>query len=187
MLLKDYILVKQTYSKDFCTALINHSEKNTWQKHRWTTRENDSHLKESIVYDHKELEVQDLEDPFKKDFFNQSVKTLQYYIDNIVPNKNNIIYKLSKPRVNKYKTGSFMREHIDHISYIFNGTERGIPAVSLIALLNNDFEGGDVFINNFKYTLNMGDLLIFPSNFLYPHTVSEITKGTRYSVVSWGY
>ena len=30
-----------------------------------------------------------------------------------------------------------------------------------------------------------GDLLIFPSNFMYPHKVEPITKGTRYSYISW--
>ena len=33
--------------------------------------------------------------------------------------------------------------------------------------------------------LNQGDVLIFPSNFLYPHKVNSIKKGTRYSFVSW--
>jgi predicted 2-oxoglutarate/Fe(II)-dependent dioxygenase YbiX len=30
-----------------------------------------------------------------------------------------------------------------------------------------------------------GDLLIFPSNFLYPHRVEPVTKGVRYSFISW--
>ena len=33
--------------------------------------------------------------------------------------------------------------------------------------------------------LNVGDLIMFPSNFLYPHQVSPIKKGIRYSVVAW--
>jgi len=32
-----------------------------------------------------------------------------------------------------------------------------------------------------------GELVIFPSNFLYPHEVKLVTKGTRYTYVSWVY
>ena len=32
-----------------------------------------------------------------------------------------------------------------------------------------------------------GDILLFPSNFMYPHEVRETTKGTRYSFVSWAF
>ena len=36
-----------------------------------------------------------------------------------------------------------------------------------------------------KIDTKKGDLLIFPSNFLYPHKITPITKGVRYSYVSW--
>ena len=35
--------------------------------------------------------------------------------------------------------------------------------------------------------IGKGDLLIFPSNFLYPHRVDPVTKGVRYSYVSWAW
>jgi predicted 2-oxoglutarate/Fe(II)-dependent dioxygenase YbiX len=33
--------------------------------------------------------------------------------------------------------------------------------------------------------LEQGDLLIFPSNFLYPHKVQPVKKGIRYSYISF--
>ena len=30
-----------------------------------------------------------------------------------------------------------------------------------------------------------GSIVFFPSNFMYPHTIKPITKGQRYSIVSW--
>ena len=36
-----------------------------------------------------------------------------------------------------------------------------------------------------KIDLKQGSVLIFPSNFMYPHEVESITKGSRYSFVSW--
>ena len=41
--------------------------------------------------------------------------------------------------------------------------------------------------NNKKINLNQGDILIFPSVFLYPHKVEPVTKGARYSFVSWAW
>jgi predicted 2-oxoglutarate/Fe(II)-dependent dioxygenase YbiX len=65
--------------------------------------------------------------------------------------------------------------------------------ISIIVNLNDDYEGGDfVFFNPFSkeeiihsVSLKKGSVLMFPSNFLYPHSVKPITKGTRYSIVSW--
>ena len=35
--------------------------------------------------------------------------------------------------------------------------------------------------------LKKGDMLIFPANFLYPHQVNAVKKGTRYSWISWAW
>jgi PKHD-type hydroxylase len=59
--------------------------------------------------------------------------------------------------------------------------------LSMSVLLNDDFEGGV-----FQYYITQkptdvpfekGDILIFPSYYL--HRVKPVTKGTRYSLVSW--
>jgi predicted 2-oxoglutarate/Fe(II)-dependent dioxygenase YbiX len=57
--------------------------------------------------------------------------------------------------------------------------------------LNDDYEGGDVVFGDQRFkeikriSLKKGSLLAFPSNFLYPHMIEPITKGTRYSIVAW--
>jgi len=89
-------------------------------------------------------------------------------------------------KFNKYEVGTQMVNHCDHISDIFDGTIKGIPVLSIIGLLNNDYEGGElVLFEDITYTLNKGDIIIFPSIFLYPHKITPITKGTRHSFVSW--
>jgi len=35
--------------------------------------------------------------------------------------------------------------------------------------------------------MKIGEMIIFPSNFLFPHEIKPIKKGTRYSFVSWVY
>jgi predicted 2-oxoglutarate/Fe(II)-dependent dioxygenase YbiX len=39
--------------------------------------------------------------------------------------------------------------------------------------------------DNLQLDLQAGDLLIFPSNFMYPHRVEPVTNGERYSFISW--
>ena len=65
---------------------------------------------------------------------------------------------------------------------------RGIPTLSFIGILNDDCVGGElVFFDDYKISPKTGDLLIFPSCFMFPHKVNKIVNGTRYSFVAWGY
>ena len=68
------------------------------------------------------------------------------------------------------------------------GNPRGVPILTMIVGLNEDYYGGDLNILYGKdYKLETGECIVFPSNFLYAHEVKEITKGTRYSYVSWAF
>lgn len=92
----------------------------------------------------------------------------------------------TKIRFNRYNENQNMHVHCDHIHDIFDGQKRGIPSLSIIGLLNDDFEGGNLeFFDDYEVKMKQGDLLMFPSNFLYPHKVKPITEGVRYSYVSW--
>ena len=94
----------------------------------------------------------------------------------------------SSLRLNKYEKNKRMANHVDHIKSLFDGSARGIPILSIVGLLNDDYEGGEfIMFNNKKLDLKQGDILIFPSVFLYPHRVEPIKKGARYSFVSWAW
>tara|TARA_R110002094_G_C4832487_1_gene205553 strand:- start:489 stop:620 length:132 start_codon:yes stop_codon:yes gene_type:complete len=41
--------------------------------------------------------------------------------------------------------------------------------------------------DDYEIKIEAGDLLLFPSVFLYPHKVEPVTKGERYSFVSWAW
>jgi predicted 2-oxoglutarate/Fe(II)-dependent dioxygenase YbiX len=48
--------------------------------------------------------------------------------------------------------------------------------------------GGElIFFGDTKYDFGAGDVLVFPSNFMFPHSVDTVTEGERYSFVSWVY
>jgi predicted 2-oxoglutarate/Fe(II)-dependent dioxygenase YbiX len=91
-------------------------------------------------------------------------------------------------RFNRYEEGTRMRVHCDHIHSMFDGERKGIPTISVLGALNDDYEGGELlFWESKKIALPAGSLAIFPSNFLYPHEVLPVTKGVRHSFVSWAW
>ena len=68
---------------------------------------------------------------------------------------------------------------------MFDGERKGIPILSVLGVLNDDYEGGEFVLIDEKINLSKGDIIVFPSNFMYPHKVEPVTKGTRYSYISW--
>jgi hypothetical protein len=84
----------------------------------------------------------------------------------------------------KYENTGFYTWHVDHFSKIPR-------TMSCILLLNNDYEGGNLCFRNpdgsdeWQLDVKPNRLIIWPSNFLFPHTVKPVTKGKRYSAVAW--
>ena len=91
-------------------------------------------------------------------------------------------------RYNRYNVDTQMKLHCDHIHSMFDGNRKGVPTLSILGAINDDYEGGElVFWESEKIALKAGQIMIFPSNFMYPHKVLPVTKGTRYSYVSWAW
>lgn len=91
---------------------------------------------------------------------------------------------ISEMQILKYEKGGHYKFHVDHGA----ATPR---TLSFIYFVNNDFEGGNL---KFKLVGSEGEtvienkpnrLVIWPSNFMYPHCVTPVESGTRYSVVAW--
>lgn len=94
--------------------------------------------------------------------------------------------EFSPVRFNRYEVGTQMKGHCDHIHSLFDGTRKGVPILSVLGALNDDYEGGELlFWGGERVELKAGSVMLFPSNFMYPHEVKEVTRGTRYSFVSW--
>ena len=94
----------------------------------------------------------------------------------------------SEVRFNRYHPNTQMALHCDHIHSMFDGQRKGVPMLSVLGSLNDDYKGGElVFWNDTAIDLRAGEIMIFPSNFLYPHEVKPVTEGTRYSFVSWAW
>ena len=80
----------------------------------------------------------------------------------------------------RYNKGEFYTQHVD----TFLSDPR---LVSCSFHLNDDYEGGEFgfFDRSKKIKAAKGDVVMFPSTFMYPHEIMPVTAGTRYSIITW--
>lgn len=99
----------------------------------------------------------------------------------------NIVYwgnhypAILKERLTKYEEGTFCRRHRDNGWRMIK--EGYCSEYVWITPLNDDYEGGDLYFDDKIVEQRVG----VPIKMLrmIPHEITEITKGTRYSLVSW--
>jgi hypothetical protein len=80
----------------------------------------------------------------------------------------------------KYGAGQKFINHIDdHPSYH--------RRVSTVYYLNDNYTGGEINFPRFNITFKpkANQMIIFPSTYVYNHSVSPVIEGERYAVVSW--
>jgi Rps23 Pro-64 3,4-dihydroxylase Tpa1-like proline 4-hydroxylase len=82
-------------------------------------------------------------------------------------------------RIMRYPEGGFYKVHTDA-----RANER---ILSGILYLNTDIEGGHTLFPTQQVEIQPreGRLVLFPSNFVYPHESLPVTKGVKYAVVGW--
>lgn len=185
MNVKDYVKIYDNFlDLDFCKTIVNEIELNSWEKHSFYRSFSD----EYISYD-DDLAVSYSESENGITVGKKIWSAIEQYILKDFSECSpwfNGWGGYTKVRFNKYDVGTKMALHCDHINSMFDGNRKGIPTLSVLGALNDDYEGGDlIFWNSEKIELKAGQIMLFPSNFMYPHTVTTVTKGTRYSYVSW--
>lgn len=94
--------------------------------------------------------------------------------------------KISQLEILKYEANEHNAGYRYHVDFGTTCTNR---LLSISINLNNDFEGGEFIFDlpnqEKELSQNVGDAIIFPSNFMFPHQVNKITKGVRYSLIAW--
>jgi hypothetical protein len=103
-------------------------------------------------------------------------------IDSALEYANNFNVKLGfieTMNIIKYYDGNYFNYHSDDgHSYV--------ASVSSVAYLNSDFVGGGLHFKHLDLTINpeAGDIIVFPSNFMYLHSALNVNDGVKYSVVT---
>ena len=124
----------------------------------------------------------------KTHWFNYWCNFFNFYLDKYHKNLNLFTSSsgITSIEALKYEEGGFYKPHTDyHFKFPRN--------VSIIYFLNNDYQGGELNFHNpsnwdekfLTVKPSCGKLIMWPSNYLFPHAVTPIKKGTRYVLVSW--
>ena len=188
--IEHYLFHKENFlDEKYCDNSINELNKCTWQKHEWYTYHTDSSdspqgdNEPDVLFPNSfTINIEEI-----NTFIIQELRsTMIEYIESLKFNWFDGWEGYSEIRFNRYFPGQQMKNHCDHIHGLFDGERRGIPTLSIIGVLNDDYEGGElIMFEDEKIDTKKGDLLLFPSNFMYPHEIMPVTKGVRYSYVSW--
>ena len=106
-------------------------------------------------------------------------------VRNVITNYNNLIptFRIDIDtgyQLLRYKEGEFYIQHTDS----FKEQQRSL---SCSIQLNEDYEGGEfaLFDREMMIRTKPGSVIVFPSNFMYPHEIMPVIKGTRYSIITW--
>jgi len=172
--LLDYCyLVENVLSDSFCDHMINEYAKDEVEKI-------DPHIGPENSVDKTIRDVQRVVLPT-----NQGIGAT---LTSIGLNVNQQTYKYDITHSNQvefliYKEGGKYEAHVDTAHEHTEETRK----LTVLAFLNDDFEGGKLYlqVGDKKYypKQTKGTILVFPSYIL--HGVEPVTKGVRYSVVTW--
>ena len=189
--LEDYIYYKKNFlSKSYCEDVIQKISTSIWKEHKWIG------VPEPYL-----SALPDGPNSLNGHGCANITKPVSDIVNNITDGLRSVILEYIKSynfdwfsnfedytsiKLFQYKLEQSMQLHCDHVRDIFDG--KGVPIFSVLGSFNDDYSGGElIMFGDTKIEINQGDVIIFPSNFLYPHRVSPVTEGIRYSYISWGW
>lgn len=174
--LSDYIHVYKSLSPEDCKSVIESLEDEWWERHEFSYHSGGQYSHDNEL---------DTSDQYNETLDKTVYCSLKLYCAKYnIPGWNGF----TPVRLNRYSPGTEMHYHDDRLQLTINGVYKGQPTLSVVGLLNDDYTGGDfVMFDDYKVKLSVGDVMIFPSSFMYPHKVTKVTNGTRFSFVSWAW
>jgi predicted 2-oxoglutarate/Fe(II)-dependent dioxygenase YbiX len=181
--IEDYIIVfDNILSDELCDSILNeYLNKNEWMPTSVGVGTIEKRIRNTDVIGLSLTEVIQ-RNPEKRKFLDNEIfkcagSAIQKY-NEIFPEAR--IEQDSGYELLRYKEGQFYLQHTDSFM-------KQPRAVSCSFALNDNYEGGEFAFWNKekKVVLKKGSVLMFPSNFMYPHEIMPVTKGTRYSIITW--
>lgn len=173
---------KDAISSKLCNIIINYFDKNAkWEASTFSTSSGISPITKKQVFMHNYWITQNQKYySHLKECYLNCVNEYTKKHPRVIPER------FTDFRMNRYTKGGYMKSHIDNIHHS-HGQQFGYPHITALLFLNDDYEGGDFILCDGEYEVpkKKGSCIIFPSNFMYPHEVKYVSKGTRYSVMTW--
>ena len=184
--LESYIKVYDNWLEaDKCKQTIIEMEDAQWQQHTFYNAQNGTYSTQS---GNRELDVAYGNISTKKYVMQRMWDAYQRYLTDLNFPWFGSWKGFTEVRFNRYSEDRLMALHCDHIHSLFDGVRKGIPTMTCLSILNEDYEGGEfIMFDDMEIKFKTGSTVVFPSIFLYPHKVLPVTKGVRYSCVSWAW
>lgn len=187
MHLQSYVRIySNILESDVCDLTLKELQTVNWHRHIYSSNQQDYML--SSINGDKELDVTSDILSTSKYVESKVWEAYKEYVLNLNMQWFQGWKSFSDVRFNRYKKDQIMSLHCDHINTLFDGKEKGVPILTALGALNDDYEGGQLqFFQDSFISLKKGDIVVFPSNFLFPHRVLPVTEGIRYSYVCWAW
>lgn len=176
---------KGILSKEQCASIVSELDKELWVDHGYAIYKDAVPANSS----NSEFKVTTADNaPFRDVVMNAIWMSYRRYVDDLNFQWFEGWNGFTPVRFNKYEPGRLMRKHCDHIHTAFDGERKGVPTMTALGILNDAYEGGEFLMwDDVEIKVSAGDIVVFPSNFLYPHRVSPVISGVRHSFVSWAW
>jgi len=186
--LSDYIVViRGIISKEMCQQVVDLYKDNSkwdWAGLSGGTNLDERKVKQMWISDESVTQQGEQYIKMDEEIFKVMSKAKDIYIETI-QKKRGIAHIPSISadegyQILHYAEGYYFKEHCDQGS--------GMTRVLTCTLNISDNHDGGLFRflrGEFDVRLNAGDAVLFPSNFMFPHEVTEITRGERHSIVTW--
>tara|TARA_B100000900_G_C20599924_1_gene725046 strand:+ start:489 stop:1067 length:579 start_codon:yes stop_codon:yes gene_type:complete len=186
--LQDYVQKIKLFTEDECDDIVNVLEAvNSWREYPYDSPEDNICVQETPDVSYYDCRLP--EDNRIREFMHTKIEAaVDSHIHDFLSELPWFSYWTGYGNLNfiKYPTDTGMDTHCDHVRNQFDGSRRGIPILTVLGSLNDSYEGGELlFWNKDIIELRTGEVLIFPSNYLFPHKVKVVKKGMRYSFVNW--
>lgn len=190
--LTNILICPNVISKEGIDELVNHAKKvpaedlSVFDPQKTNETGEVSWIVDKTVRDTQIIPFNELF-PKVEELFKNTVKQI------INPFYNFEVESSEVPQFLSYSVGGHYRPHIDGESIWVSPKDEKIwkkstdRDLSFVFFLNDDFEGGDFIFPEYRIRVRPepGLLVCFPSNHFYMHGVEPVTKGKRYSIVTW--
>ncbi len=177
--LTDYIFKKNIFPFNLCDEIVReYSNENFFRRNNSIGTRN---LGEINLSDYGLINKKNsyTRKKIENDIFNNIGNCIEEYVEMTqyhLPIKEDVGYSMRK-----MVQGDYYGKHDDQAIGI------DTTKLTITIVINDEFKGGNFtfFDEEIIYEFKKGDVIMFPSNFMYPHSVQPITEGVRYNLTTW--
>ena len=179
--LKDYIFQQSLFTNEFCDLVVNEFSQENFLRNNHCNSNKTRFLGEFLLTN----EIINRKNSYTRkkilsEINNNIILSIEDYMNHL--NINHL--PLSE------HTGIQFRKMLEGDHYLEHDDDKAGLSYNKITIsisLNDSYEGGHLNFFNDTFTIKhkKGDIVMFPSSFLFPHSVSKVEKGIRYQLITW--